>query len=191
MWAQVIQAKCNDKDGLKRQLERWQSELKPSAVGYLGSTGGVAEDGEFIMLARFESEEKARENSSSDAQTAWWNETEKYLSDVRFYDCTEVDLWAGGGSDDARFVQVIQGVAKDKAKMREMGREMENQPPRPDVIGGIVGWQGDNFSQFVYFTSEEEARKGESQESDDAPDWNQFVDDLKFIDIKEPWLFSR
>lgn len=59
MFVQIIQGKTSDAAGLWRQLERWDQELKAGAVCYLGTTSGVAEDGTFMALARFESAEAA------------------------------------------------------------------------------------------------------------------------------------
>ena len=197
MFAQVIQGKAKDKDALLRRMEEWDRNVKPGAEGFLGSTAGVSDDGEFLAIARFESEEAARRNSDRPEQGQWWSETEQHLEgDVRFYDCTEVELSMGGGSDDAGFVQVIQGRTKDKERAREMDAGMEDwvRENRPDVIGSIQAWQGDNFSNFIYFTSEEEARVGEKKDFPDAPmsmdDWMELVEDVKFIDLREPYLSS-
>ena len=45
MFVQVIEGQVADREGLKRQLERWQEELRPGATGLLGSTSGVTDDG--------------------------------------------------------------------------------------------------------------------------------------------------
>ena len=199
MFVQVIQGRCKDEAGLRSQVEKWQTELKPGADGWLGSTMGVAEDGTFIAAARFESQEAARRNSDRPEQGAWWEQTSKFLEDdVKFYDCTDVQEWSGGGSDDAGFVQVMQAYAKDKEAVKTGMKEMENAPSsRPDVIGGLVAWgPDDGYSNFVYFTSEEEARKGEAadnqspEERQQMEEWMNMITDLRFIDLKQPWLFS-
>jgi len=38
-------------------MYRWIQELAPVALGWLGSTGGVTDDGRFIAVARFGSRE--------------------------------------------------------------------------------------------------------------------------------------
>jgi quinol monooxygenase YgiN len=202
MFVQVIQGKARDAAGLRKQWERWQQELKPAATGYLGSTGGVTANGEFILLARFESEEAARANSDSAEQTAWWEETSQYLEDPLFHDCTLVDLINEGGSDDAGFVQVIQGKVTDVEKAREMDRATQSQmrEMRPDVIGGIVAWHPQNgrFTNAIYFTSEAEARAKE-KESSSSPEFQQYMKEFeaisdgepKFLDISDPWFSSR
>lgn len=194
MFVQVIQGKAKDPAGIRKQFERWNEELRPNARGFLGSTAGVADDGEFIAVTRFESQEAARANSDSPAQDAWWRETEQYLDgEARFYDTTDVGQIGAGGSDDAGFVQVIQGTAKDRATYEQMERDWEPQMKqlRPDVIGGIAAWQGNDFTQVMYFTSEAEAREGEKkmaeQPQEEDTGWQQMVDNLKFIDLRDPW----
>jgi hypothetical protein len=193
MFVQVIEGKAKDAAAVQERLNGWKSELAPNAVGYLGSTGGVAEDGTFIAAARFESKEAAQKNSERPEQGAWWDGMSKNLEDVKFYDCEEVDVWGGGGSDEAGFVQVIQAYANDKEKLREVGRQMdegEDMPDRPDVLGGFVAWgPDDGFSQFIYFTSEAEAREGEKK-GGPPPEFESLIRDPRFIDLKDPWLLT-
>jgi hypothetical protein len=202
MFVQVIQAKVKDAAGLQKQWEKWEQELKPGAVGYLGSTAGVTADGEFIALARFENEDAARSNSDRAEQGAWWEETSQYLEDPMFHDCPLVDLMLEGGSDDAGFVQVIQGKVTDVEKARELDRSTQAQMKdmRPDVIGGIVAWHPENgrFTNAIYFTSEAEARAKE-KETSSAPEFEEFMAEWqaisdgepKYLDITEPWYSSK
>ncbi len=46
MFVQAIEGRVADREGLRRQLERWMSELRPGAQGFLGSTAGVTDGGE-------------------------------------------------------------------------------------------------------------------------------------------------
>lgn len=94
-------------------------------------------------------------------------------------------------------MQVIQGSARDKARLKQLGDEILEWFPtiRPDYIGRVMAWEGDRFIEFAYFTAEEAARKGEQQvgESDKAGHFRQSMDqvhDLTYIDLKDPWLFS-
>jgi hypothetical protein len=202
MFVQVIQGKAKDPAQLRKQLERWDEELKPGAKGYLGSTAGVTADGEFIALARFESEEAARANSARAEQGAWWQETSRSLADPMFHDCALVDLINEGGSDDAGFVQVIQGKVTDVDKARELDRATQSQMSeiRPDVIGGIVAWHPQNgrFTNAIYFTSEAEARAKE-KETSDSPEFEKYMSEWqaisdgepKFLDLTEPWYSSK
>jgi hypothetical protein len=202
MFIQVLQGKATDAAGLRKQWDRWDQEVKPNATGYLGSTAGVTADGEFIAIARFESQEAAKANSDSAEQTKWWEETSQYIEDPMFHDCTEVELMKDGGSDKAGFVQVIQGKVTDIEKARALDREGQDQMKerRPDVIGGVVAWHPENgrFTNAIYFTSEAEARAKEKEESD-SPEFQKFMSEWqaisdgepKFLDITEPWYSSK
>jgi hypothetical protein len=194
VFIQVIQGRCSDPAGLQRQMDRWEQEVKPGAEGYLGSTSGVADDGTFIALARFESEDAARRNSDRPEQGAWWEEASKFLEGVTFHDCTEVDTFGRGGSDDAGFVQVMQYQVKDRRRLKAMEDEMmpQMEQMRPDVIGSVRAWDGDLATDAIYFTSEAEAREGESKmaaDMDESMDeWQSVMGDATYLDLKDPWL---
>lgn len=168
MFVQVIEGKVKDQDLLVRQMDRWAAELKPNVKGYLGSTGGVTPDGRSVWIARFESAEAAAANSGNPQQDAWWNETAKaYDGEPTFHDCSDIDTMFGGGSNEAGFVQVMQGRIKDQAELRRRLPEMEAElrEQRPDILGILIAWHGDdgNFTQAIYFTSQDEARKYEQE----------------------------
>ncbi len=202
MFVQVIQGKAKDPAGLKKQWERWDQEIKPGATGYLGGTAGVTADGEFIALARFENEEAAKTNSDRPEQGSWWEETSQYIENPMFHDCTEVELSKGGGSDDAGFVQVMQGKVTDIAKARELDARMEDRMTelRPDVIGSVTAYNAGNgrFTSAIYFTSEAEARVKEKEMetsegfSEFMNEWQAISDgETEFLDLTEPWFSSK
>lgn len=199
MFAQVVQGRVTDPAGIEKQIQRWDEDVKPGAEGFLGSTAGVTADGEFIAIARFESEEAARRNSDRPEQTAWWEETSQYITDPMFHDCTQVDVFGGGGSDEAGFVQVIQGKTKDVERSRALDARMEAgmRDIRPDVIGGVNAWHPENgrFTTFIYFTSETEARAKE-KEMENAEGMAEYMREMeelsdgepKFLDLTQPWM---
>lgn len=197
MFIQVIQGSTKNAGELRRQLDRWHQELGSGAEGYLGTTGGVADDGTAIFLVRFESEEAARANSGRPEQGAWWDETARcFEGEVTFRDCKEVDTNLAGGSDDADFVQVMQGRTLDRDRLSALEEAFTPRLSelRPDVIGTVRGWDGDFFTEAIYFTSEAEARKGEtSMPEDAAQDFEEYaslIEDLAYIDLRDPWLRS-
>lgn len=193
MFVQIIEGPLRDAELLRRQMQRWQAQIKPGATGYLGSTSGVTADGTGITLVRFDSQDSARANSSRPEQGAWWEETSAaFGGEVTFLDCRDVDLIFGGGSDEAGFVQIMQGRAADREQMRTVGQSMEDglRAMRPDVLGGVVCWHGDrDFTQVMYFTSEDEARKGEAatQQSAEMDEWGKLLDGpVRFLDLRHP-----
>jgi len=196
MFVQVIEGKVRDADLLARQSERWIREIKPGVKGYLGSTTGVTPDGHAITIARFESQQAAATNSESAQQSAWWNETAKaYDGEPTFSESTDVDTIFGGGSNDAGFVQVIRGTAKDQAAMRAQigGMEAELRKARPDILGMTFAWHGDGggFTQAVYFRSERETREMEkATENEDMRKryTEMFAEPPTFYDLRSPLL---
>jgi hypothetical protein len=196
MFVQIISGTVKDADLLQRQLDAWRRDLKPGAKGYLGSTGGITPDGRSITMVRFESQKAADANGSRPEQGAWWSETEKAFDGaVSFENCAEVDSPLGGGSNDAGFVQVIQGRVKDKESFRKIGQEHEAElrQARPDILGMLVAWHGDgrSFTQAVYFTSEADTRKLEKQTEDNrlrSEFMDQFDGPPTFYDLPNPDL---
>jgi hypothetical protein len=120
-----------------------------------------------------------------------------FAGDVAFHDAEEVLTFLAGGSDRAGFVQVIQGRTTDPERMTAMLQQgsAELAEMRPDVIGGIVASYGDGeFTQAVYFTSEAEARAGERRDQFQQRYTNEMAPalrDLRYFDLREPWLYSR
>ena len=198
MFIQVIQGKASDAEALKGQLDRWGEELASGAEGYLGSTGGVTEDGDFVVLARFESEEAARANSDRPEQGKWWEETSKHLEgEATFRDTDEVETFLDGGSDDAGFVQVIQGRVTDRDRYRELQGELipKLEDLRTEILGGVQAWDGDFVTGAVYFASEHTAREGEGKALPDDvraafEEWQSLVEDPTYFDLTDPWLHA-
>lgn len=200
MFVQVIQGHVSDAAQVKAHLDRWAAEVAPGAVGWLGSTSGVTEDGRLIALARFESEEAAQQNSDRPEQGAWWEGMAKLFSDEpEFHNSTSVDVETPGDPAQAGFVQVMQGRTSDPDRAREL---MANDPTdwasfRPDILGTVqVGHDGDAWTMAIYFTSEEEARKGEQKEP--PPEMAEMMKEMDslsvgepvFYDLVDPWLHA-
>jgi hypothetical protein len=193
-FVQVFQAKLRDVDLWARQGEEWRKEIRPKTTGFLGFTSGVTADDQMVTVARFKSPETAKVDNDLPEQGAWFEETSKaFDGEVTFHDCQEVDEILGGGSNDAGFVQVMQGRAKDLENMRRRGPEIDTElrKIRPDVIGGTRAWHGDGggFTQVMYFTSADEAHKNE-QAMADSPLFHEFMGqidgDLTFYDLTDP-----
>jgi hypothetical protein len=201
MFVQVFQGQVSDAGQVRQALEDWVQRLAPSAEGWLGSTAGVTDDGTFIGVARFESAEAASRNSGRAQQGEWWSGVEKlFPTGAVFHDCSVVDVGRRGGSDEAGFVQVIQGRARDVARLRELGTALDERFPdvRPDLLGVISALHdGEDgaFTQVAYFTSEQEARAGERGEmpaeaAEALREEMELVLDMRYYDLREPWLLS-
>jgi hypothetical protein len=201
VFVQVFQGEVTDAGQVRRALEDWVQRVSPGAEGWLGSTAGVADDGTFVGIARFESADAARRNSGRALQGEWWSGLSKlFAGEAEFHDCSQVDVVRGGGSDRAGFVQVIQGRLSDVGRMRELAALFDQRFPdlRPDLLGFIAGvHDGEDgaFTQVAYFTSEAEARAGEQGEfpaeaAQLLREEQALMQDLRFHDLREPWLHS-
>lgn len=199
MFVQVIEGKVSDKAGLRRQMDRWEAELRPGAAGFLGSTGGVTEDGVGFAIARFESAAAAKANSERAEQGKWWTETEQcFDGPVSFTDSEDVEEFLAGGSNDAGFVQVMKtadGPARADVKAMDEKFSKHAATWRPDLIGGVRVWTGETSTVEVnYFTSEAEARGNENKQppAELAELFSQFADviaNTEFLDLSDPWLY--
>ena len=198
MFVQVIQGRTSDSGPVRAQFDKWVEEVAPGAVGWLGSTSGVTDDGRVIALARFESEEAAQQNSDRPEQTAWWEEMAALFTDEPvFHNSSSVEVDTPGDPSQARFVQVMQGRSSDPDRAREL---MANDPTdwatfRSDILGTVsIAHDGDAWTMAIYFTSEAAAREGEQKEP--PPEMQKMMKEMDalaigepvFFDLKHPWL---
>jgi hypothetical protein len=67
-------------------------------------------------------------------------EVDRWKVEVAFHDSTRVHTYKDGGSDQAGFVQVIQGHSPDMERLAELGRAMEQQMAEqaPHILGRTV-----------------------------------------------------
>lgn len=200
MFVQVVRGHVADPDQVHGALDQWSRELAPQAPGWLGSTAGITDDGEFVALARFESEDAARRNSDRPEQSRWWADTAKlFRGEVSFRDSSDVMVDINGNPDSAGFVQIMQGRGSDPKRAMEL---MEQNPEewaayRPDVIGSVAVDEHDGaYTVALYFTSEQAARQGEKKEP--PPELKAQMDEMnrlnigepEFLDLRNPWLYS-
>ena len=201
MFVQVIQGKVSDAAQVRAHLDKWASEVAPGAIGWLGSTGGVTEDGNLIALVRFESEEAAQQNSDRPEQGAWWEQMASlFEGEPTFHNSTQVEVDTPRDPAQAGFVQVMQGRTSDPDRARELmgGDDSEAwQEFRPDILGTVsVEHDGDAWTMAMYFTSEEEARQGEQKPP--PPEMEQMMKEMDslmvgetaYFDLKDPWMHA-
>jgi hypothetical protein len=202
MFVQVIKGQVSDAGQVRAALDRWIDELAPGAEGWLGTTAGVTDDGTFVALARFESEDAARRNSDRPEQGTWWEETSRlFAGEPTFADSSDVTPDVVGDPDQAGFVQVMQGRGSDPDRAKELMSSSSDSEVwaefRPDVIGSLaVGHDDGAYTMALYFTSEEAAREGEKKEP--PPELKAVMEEMDsltvgetaFFDLRQPWLYS-
>lgn len=199
MFIQVITGKVTDEKEFNRVADRWDAELRPAAKGFLGGTGGVTDDGRFVVVARFESEAAARANSERPEQGKWWAEMERCITSPKFAETTDMFTLLGGGKDDAGFVQVMLGRVTDADAFRKIHSRLGEfeavmSKARPDVIGEMVAVHPDGtYCDVVYFTSEAAAREGEANWENASGEAKQLLDELMatitvddYLDLRKP-----
>jgi hypothetical protein len=84
----------------------------------------------------------------------------------------------------------------DRSVLAGLDEAFESVAPtfRPEIIGSVRIWTDDeSVYDLTYFTSEAEAREGESKEP--PPELTEFLDDFQsimaateFFDLRDPWL---
>ena len=195
MFIQVIQAKSSRPDDLRSLAESWRDQDGAGAIGYLGGTYGVTDDGDFLGIIRFTSREDAMANSARPETNAFAEKMGALMDGpARFHDCGDVTSFLDGGSDDAGFVQVISGHVDDPAPFKAMAADTGDlREMRPEIIGGTLAISDDGtFFQTVYFTDEESARKGEQVEPPEKirADLESMMAGATFYDLHHPWFTS-
>jgi hypothetical protein len=195
VFIQVIQGKCTRPDELRAMADGWREELGGGAVGWLGGTYGFTDDNDFIGVIRFESREAAMANSERPEQTAW---AEKMMSlmdgPVEFHDCDDVMLFMDGGSDQAGFVQIIEGRVDDPSRIKAMLADTTMlHEMRPEIIGGTLAIEADgSFIETIAFRDEASAREGEkmSPPAEIASELESMMAGARFYDLHHPWFES-
>jgi hypothetical protein len=199
MFVWVLEGKVSDPEEVGRQLGHWIGEFGSTTPGYLGVTGGVTNDRRFLLFVRWESEEAGDAFLVRPQQQAWYEEFQKsFDGPVHFDESGDVTTYLAGGSDTAGFVQGMKVSGVDRQRIDAADREFEKIAPgiRPDLIGGIRVWTAaDAFVEANYFTSEEQARAGESEEpppelAEGFADFMEMTKDAEYFDFTEPLLHS-
>jgi hypothetical protein len=200
MFVQVIQGRVQDPAALRAAIDEWFQQVAPGAVGWLGSTGGVTDDGRAVALVRFESEKAARDNSDRPEQDQWWAQTSKLFDgEPTFTESSDVTLDIVGDLDRAGFVQVMKGRGNNPERARElMAQDSEAWAAfRPEILGSLgVGHPDGAYTMALYFTSEEAAREGEKKELPEnlRAQMEEMatlaIGEPEFFDLRQPWLHA-
>jgi hypothetical protein len=200
MFIRVIQGRATNPPGIRRDLGRWQRQLAADADGWLGSTTGITDDGWSITVVRFASEAQARRNRDRPEQREWWRDAAQHLARIAVHDAPKVHIFRDGGAEEAGFVRVIQGHRDDLERMVSLGRDQEEVLAReaPHILGMTVAEHADrpgDFTQIVYYTSEQDARRYDQEPAAEAEEpalkeLRDLMTDLRSFDLRDPQLLS-
>jgi hypothetical protein len=195
MYTRVIEGQSVAKPLLHNAWDQLGDELR-KGEGFLGSTGGVDRLTHFISEFRFESEESARTLMVQPRAELWYEEIIAHTTELDIRDTSEVDILLPRGSGGVGFVQFITGKTTDRERMKATNRAMQDilRAERPEVLGATIAWHPDDrFTETVYFTSERDARAGESREFPGGVtglfgQLMQLLSEVAFVDLRDPWL---
>jgi hypothetical protein len=120
--------------------------------------------------------------------------------DVTFRDSDDVVVDEHGDPNNAGFLQAMQGRRTDPERAKEVMAQNPNEWAefRPDAIGSMaVGCEGGAYTMAMYFSSGQAARAGERKQP--PPKLRARMDETdklsvgqtEFLDLREPWLYSR
>jgi len=195
MFIQVIQGPCSREDDLRAVADSYRTDAG-LGDGWLGGTFGFTDAGIFLGIVRFASREAAMANSARPEVDAWSQRfVATFDSPPEFRDYDDVTVLLDGGSDDAGFVQVIQGRTTDQASLDVlMGDPDGLRTMRPDVIGATWAFAEDGaFTETVAFTDEASAREGEAgapPPPEVAAALQSIMEGAIFYDLHSPWFES-
>jgi hypothetical protein len=198
VFIQVIQGRALDPPGIRRELNRWQRQLATDADGWLGATAGVTEDGWSVVVMHFDSERQARRSSDRPEHRAWWREASRHLGEVALHDAPRVRLFGEGRWEGAGYVQVVQGHLDELEGMASLGGDQEEALAReaPHILGVTVAEHADrlgDFTQILYFTSEQDAQRFAPELQADVAEPAQaerrgLLTNLRSFDLRDPQL---
>ena len=195
MFVQIVKGKTSNPEAMTALGEKWQKELRPGATGFVGSTVGASADGTFLAAIQFTDDVAAKANSDRPEQDAFFKEMSQYIDgEPSFSESSDTSLLFDGPTEKATFVQVMEATVTDRAKAEAMENdEMLDQlrKARPDLLGGLRVWlDGGKSIELAYFTSEAEARKGESAD-EFGPSQEEFAalyENMTYLDLPNPQI---
>ncbi|HYP46541.1 MAG TPA: hypothetical protein VEQ66_15250 [Propionibacteriaceae bacterium] len=199
MFIQLVLGRIDNAEAAREALDLWVSGVVPGATDYLGSTTGVTEDGTLISIARYQSAEASHANGRRPEFKQWWSHTAQlFTAPPTVREADDVFTNVVGDPDDAGFVQVMQGHLSNPTRARELMELHVDKlnSLRPDILGRLAAQHpGGDYTQVVYFTSEEAARKAEepAAPAELIPVMQEMMTITgrpDYYDLKEPWLTS-
>ncbi len=179
-----------DAEALRRGWAEWHDRVAPADGAWLGSTGGIARDGQWVAAVRYSSLEAAREAGEGPSGPS-------FLTGATTVELADgVHLVEGNGPPAAAgFVQLMRARVPDRRRFEavEAAVGVRFAALRRDFLTGLRAWAGPDGLRVVdWFTSEADARAGEAL---DVPsdlgalfgEWMSLLHDVEWYDLPEPW----
>jgi hypothetical protein len=194
MVVEIVQGMATDPLKVHQLLDRWAIDVAPQAPGWHDTTAGVAADGRFIAMIRFDSTV-----APIPGHDQWRAETMGLLNgDTSHAVYDRVVVLKEGAAGTAGFVQFVLGRVHDLAAAETYLKDFDEivAPLRPDSTGRLMASRDDGqFIGAFTFSSEDAARAGETLEVSPR------IAEMKrrgvalgdgraeYIDLTDPWVY--
>jgi len=160
MFVEVVQGMATDPLKIHQLLDRWVIDVAPQAPGWHDTTAGVAADGRFIAMIRFDSTV-----APIPGHDQWRAETMDLLNgDTSHAVYDRVVVLKEGAVGTVGFVQFVLGRVHDLAAAETYLKDFDEiiAPRRPDSTGRLMASRDDG--QFIGAFAFEEGKYVPSQE---------------------------
>lgn len=198
VFLQIIQAPAANPTGVRQAWERWHDNVAPGAIGWTQSIAGITDDGEFIAVVEFVSEEAARNNEQRPEQDEWWRDMSAELQgDAAFHECSSVSQYGAALDDKVQVVQVVEGrAAQIEGLLREVPQREHHHVVESDLglSGGLIGiHDGGQFTEVVWYPSEDAARDPETGQFRERgvsmiEGLADHISDIRYLTLQDPWI---
>jgi hypothetical protein len=198
MFIQMVQGPCSRRTEMRALVDSWCNAIADEE-GWLGGTYGFTDDNRFVGIVRFTDSRACVEAAQRPGADTFWAEALELLDGpIDIHQSDDVTLMFDGGSEDAGFVQVLQGQLKDAAQMRYLLADQDMtamlHASRPEILGATLAISQDGtFTETIAFTDEALARQGESIRMPEQVrrTLDTAVADVAYLDLRNPWFATH
>lgn len=200
MFIRILRGQAFNGAAMRTEIARWPQALSAGAPGWQRLTAGIGNDGELVLVLRYDTEVAARRDRERPELGAWQGSVERHLvGPGQWYDCPVVHTMKDGDTGDAGFLRVVQGRLADPVRLAAMRAEVEHtlRERAPHVLGVTVAEHADGtgFTEITYLTSERETRAAERQMAVEMAvqlgTVRSYMEGLEEVELREPLIASR
>lgn len=200
MFIRILRGQAFNGAATRTELARWPQALSAGAPGWQRLTAGIGNEGELVLVLRYDTEMAARRDRERPELGAWQGSVERHLvGPGQWYDCPVVHTMKDGDAGDAGFLRVVQGRLADPVRLAAMRAEVERtlRERAPHVLGVTVAEHADGtgFTEITYLTSERETRAAERQMPVEMAvqlgTVRSYMEGLEEVELRDPLVASR